>query len=389
MLQAQLWSVVPSINDLLMTPTHYDFLCLRPDASIAEIKQAYIDKIKVFHPDKNPGCEFSAMMTVYANAAYEILGNRQKKKVYDEEILSRYLNYLIDQKFIRTFFTTAGNYHRLHSPSKFEFPTAKIDLLTRAYLPGEEKGGLFLFRPEWKDSTLLMVLEEVVFLENTSHNPGDEFCYNIDAFNREMTRALHYRLLPCFFHSHPTAAADIIDEHHEYYFQMDTSYADKIATQATIFPGLFNLRLPEFLVIANGITKSGLFIGIYGGLIAPLDFKERKKQLTDQFQKMVVEDISGWVSKPNGRLLASAVGLGLLVLAWNNPKQIKPTLRLIRAVTPQIAYTTDQSNIFLGISYGSAMSINVPPINDAAIHTDEANIRSRQSNIRPGPNQTL
>ena len=63
--------------------TYYDVLNISADASAEEIKQAYRDLIKRWHPDLHPGDESAAIKAREINEAYEVLIDPIKKSRYD------------------------------------------------------------------------------------------------------------------------------------------------------------------------------------------------------------------------------------------------------------------------------------------------------------------
>ena len=63
---------------------YYELLGIDPTASREEVRQAYLEKIKEWHPDKNPGRIAEAEdMTKVLNQAYHILGDPEQRKNYD------------------------------------------------------------------------------------------------------------------------------------------------------------------------------------------------------------------------------------------------------------------------------------------------------------------
>lgn len=68
---------------------HYAILQVTPSASQEEIKQAYRRLVKQFHPDINPDGG-SREQIIEINAAYEVLGDIQSRKRYDNRL--RYTN---------------------------------------------------------------------------------------------------------------------------------------------------------------------------------------------------------------------------------------------------------------------------------------------------------
>ena len=62
----------------------YDVLGVAKGASEAEIKKAYRKLAKDFHPDRNKNDVKAKDRFAEANSAYEILGDAEKRKKYDE-----------------------------------------------------------------------------------------------------------------------------------------------------------------------------------------------------------------------------------------------------------------------------------------------------------------
>jgi uncharacterized membrane protein YkvA (DUF1232 family) len=63
---------------------YYELLGVDPKAGQEKIKQAYLDKIKEWHPDKNPQRIAEAEeKTKVLNQAYHVLGDAQRRKNYD------------------------------------------------------------------------------------------------------------------------------------------------------------------------------------------------------------------------------------------------------------------------------------------------------------------
>ena len=63
---------------------YYEVLEVAKNATQAEIKAAYRKKALQFHPDKNPGDHTAEDKFKEAAAAYEILGDEQKRARYDQ-----------------------------------------------------------------------------------------------------------------------------------------------------------------------------------------------------------------------------------------------------------------------------------------------------------------
>ncbi|HBS44175.1 MAG TPA: molecular chaperone DnaJ, partial [Paenibacillus sp.] len=66
--------------------SYYDALGVSKTVTKQEIKKAYQKLAKKWHPDVNKAPEAEAKFKEAAEA-YEVLGNEEKRKLYDEELL--------------------------------------------------------------------------------------------------------------------------------------------------------------------------------------------------------------------------------------------------------------------------------------------------------------
>jgi curved DNA-binding protein len=63
---------------------YYQVLGLKKNATAAEIKRTYRKLAVKYHPDKNPGNKDAEEKFKEINEAYEVLGDPEKRKKYDE-----------------------------------------------------------------------------------------------------------------------------------------------------------------------------------------------------------------------------------------------------------------------------------------------------------------
>ena len=67
-----------------MARDFYKILGVSKDASQEEIKKAYRKLARKWHPDINPGNEEAEQKFKDISSAYQCLGDKEKRKLYDE-----------------------------------------------------------------------------------------------------------------------------------------------------------------------------------------------------------------------------------------------------------------------------------------------------------------
>src|SRR6476646_7631843 len=66
-----------------MPSSLYESLGVPKTASAAEIKKAYRELVRQYHPDKNPGDEAAEARFKEVQSAYDVLSDPEKRKQYD------------------------------------------------------------------------------------------------------------------------------------------------------------------------------------------------------------------------------------------------------------------------------------------------------------------
>lgn len=286
---------------------------------------------------------------------------------------SKWLEELVKTDFIDRFNTPCGNYYRLACCS-FYFSDFIIQALKKEYSPDVEIGGFFLASPEKEDNSIIWIIKEIRFVKNISPTPHQTYIRDPDETNEVISYSLNKKLLPLVFHSHPTTSINLIGEAIEYNSQMDTSNPDKICSLfSRILIDETELRLPDILIVCNGQLKNGLFVGFYGGLIARLDFTERKQILKDDFANKIFDSLNRFFNTPEKKLLGALSALAFVILLIKYPKSTLSTIVTAGTILPTISYSS-KSNEFFGISYGMALQIFLPKVDDETIIKDEMHL---------------
>lgn len=66
-----------------MLPDHYEALGTTPDADIATLREAYLRRMRAYHPDRRPGDPAAEDAARRANAAWHVLSDRARRAAYD------------------------------------------------------------------------------------------------------------------------------------------------------------------------------------------------------------------------------------------------------------------------------------------------------------------
>jgi len=72
---------VDSVGRVAQDP--YAILGLAPGAGAEEVRAAYLRRLREHHPDVRPGDPEAARVTLALNAAYAVLGDLSRRRVYD------------------------------------------------------------------------------------------------------------------------------------------------------------------------------------------------------------------------------------------------------------------------------------------------------------------
>ncbi|KAJ2385579.1 hypothetical protein GGI23_006685 [Coemansia sp. RSA 2559] len=85
---SSLWFHTSQARHIVPRTTHYAILGVRENANAQEIKSAYYNLSKRWHPDTNRGAtEEAHKMFLKISEAYSVLGNDQRRKDYDRTLL--------------------------------------------------------------------------------------------------------------------------------------------------------------------------------------------------------------------------------------------------------------------------------------------------------------
>ncbi|XP_029470618.1 dnaJ homolog subfamily C member 4 isoform X2 [Rhinatrema bivittatum] len=79
-------TVSTTVSNWCSTQNYYSLLGVRQDASLEDIKQAFIRKSKKVHPDSDPSNPSLHTQFVKLNEAYRVLSREHSRKQYDRQL---------------------------------------------------------------------------------------------------------------------------------------------------------------------------------------------------------------------------------------------------------------------------------------------------------------
>lgn len=288
---------------------------------------------------------------------------------------SEWLEELKRENVLELFNTGTKTFLRLVAPCQFVIPENMIRDISAEYVPDLEKGGYFLFSYKKNNGLSILTLQKIIWIENIEIDyPCGRYTPDMDQYQDAYQLALDECLIPCFFHTHPTNGDNVVSESIMYIRQMDTSTQDRVTSLKRWYRDYHNLRLPEFLVICKGNIKSEVFIGIYGGLIASLEFANDTTKMIGDFIEEKVEKAGSFFNTPERKILGILGVIGAIYLIAKNPKTSLTLSMLAATILPGIISGERSSQQGFAISYGSAMTIDIQKRFDEEVLADERTI---------------
>jgi hypothetical protein len=260
-------------------------------------------------------------------------------------------------------------YARLNTPCEFEFPESIVKSIRDNYKADEEKGGVILFRRSRQNGKCCFTAANVVFITNvTEHDKRTSYLADSKGLDTAYGNALKEKLFPLAFHTHPTiypdSDQDAMQQGMNFLEQLNTSIADKGATLWCFTYNGVSIRLPEFLIVEN---SGALFIGLYGGLVAPLCFTQQKSKAVQDGMKRTFNGIKDWANTPERQTIVALTVLTLIFLAIKYPKVALPAIVVGAAIIPPLIYENQEKNEFFGITRRPRFRIHIPKIEDTEI----------------------
>jgi hypothetical protein len=254
------------------------------------------------------------LLKFYTPNSEKIMGSSQKK-YFRYSQMGEWFNVLIENDFLRL----ENDTYFLNPPLRIIIEKKVVSSLKNRYKINREIGGILLAEPASIDSKKTLKVKGVRYVRNISDTPErsyrrstswNEYCKKCFIGTKK-----HKRYFPLGFHTHPRREdkLDILRT----YFQMSTSDADrKTATERYRFSrnngGIIFLALPSILCLVT--FTNDVFLGVYGGEIAPDDFNKYAEKILGE----TISSIIDWGVKTDsfwGMMLSIFTGLGIGVFS--------------------------------------------------------------------------
>lgn len=265
------------------------------------------------------------------------------------------------------FITDENTFFQIDMPGDFEFSSEIIEQIKSEYDPDEEKGGLISFEII-KGTETKFIAKEIVFVANVfdgdkrgTYRPDNE------QLKEAYKNALSKEFLPLFFHTHPTkdnVDTNIVNQAFNYLLQQATSENDQALTLRYITYNEYLIRLPDILILGNSNT---LFVGLYGGLVAPITFTKHREDAISKGVEKSINKLIDWADTPEKRALALLGTVITFAMAVTNPKAIVPAIMTTSAAATPFILANRDRNDFFGVTYGTTLNIHIPRLSDEEI----------------------
>lgn len=253
-------------------------------------------------------------------------------------------------------------YARLNISRKFTYTQPILNMWRDVYDPSKEKGGLMLFDIEKE----VFRSSCIIFVSNIHPSPQTSYRPDPDELSAAYRDALVSNRIPLFFHTHPTIEQndDFILQSINFLRQLNTSLQDQSSTRWGITYNNIQVRLPELLYVAN--MKSA-FVGMYGGLAAPLCFTEQKQKDLNEGMDRTMDHIYNWADTPQRKGLLALGGITLFLLMLKYPKAALSTAFGAGIIVPPIMMSSMEEHVYFGVTSGRELNIKIPKLSDEEI----------------------
>lgn len=253
----------------------------------------------------------------------------------------------------------------LTTPCRFIIDKTVVESLKQSYKPNEEIGGILWAKPTYQDGENIYLVEKVGYIRNaiedkprTDHrNKSNCYLPDLPQREKEFLDVFSQGYLPVTFHTHPIKGDDALAELNRLNFVTETSEQDRRESSLHYLLEGKKLLMPRGLIVGNKISNHNMFIGIYNGLIAPLEFKDSKQEVQQENMERIMDKLSS-INLTDAQKLGLLAGIALVAfITIKYPKYSLPLMIGVLASLPLLMTNTDKienPNYFNKLSRGDA-----------------------------------
>ena len=188
-------------------------------------------------------------------------------------------------------------------------------------------------------------------------NKSNTYLADSSQLNKVISRIFSDGCLPIMFHTHPTNDKEYLQTILNEEYLTETSDQDRKASKYPFDINGQKLLLPRALIVGNSIASSNIFIGVYGGFIAPMSFEQSKKRIINERLNNTA-DLFANIDLSMGEKIGLGIGAGLLLFSIiKYPKYSLPVivgLALVAHTSMTNTQYVEKPEYFNKLSFGKA-----------------------------------
>lgn len=208
------------------------------------------------------------------------------------------------------------------TPCVFRIENDIVQSLKKKYTPTEEIGGVLSAKPTLINNERFFVIDSFSCVRNAiednpstdGRNKTNAYCPDLEQLNQAISNIIQNNCLPIRFHTHPTKGKEYFETGINKIYQTETSEQDQKASKYSFPINGENILMPRCLIVGNSGLSSDIFIGIYGGFISPVSFKESKKKVVNEKIQKTADFLSD-VDLAAGQKIGLGIGAALTLFA--------------------------------------------------------------------------
>ncbi len=269
------------------------------------------------------------------------------------------MNNFIEVLYNDGFFEVSENIERpiyhLKAPCRFNIKSSIVKQLKDNYLTNEEIGGILWVKPTKIKAEIVYVIEDVSFIRNAIEDTeytdkqgrirtrADAYLPDAKIFSEKLENILSEKRLPIKFHTHPTKGRSVIEDLTIKHFQTETSDQDRLESLDAHSIGSFNVLMPRALIVGNSDFANNIFIGLYNGFIAPVEFESAKKKVQSENLQRISDQLAE-IDFSDSQKIALGIGAALVLFSIvKYPKYSLPAIGCLLIMAPALLNSTKKT----------------------------------------------